>query len=158
MSRDPILFQFFNEIGIIEQLSRNWFEQMLPHGLKLSHFSMLNHLVRLGDGKSPVELARSFQVTKAAITNTISRLKKRGFVEEKPHPTDLRSKLIYLTEEGRICRDDAVGAASKALQLFSDKITIEEFEATLPLLTKVRTILDNERSQIMIRNKIKNIT
>ena len=40
------LFRFFNEIGIIEQLSRNAFERVMPGGMKLSQFTVLNHFVR----------------------------------------------------------------------------------------------------------------
>ena len=74
----PVIFHVFNEIGIIEQLARNVFEQVLPDGLKVSQFSILNHFVRLGDDKNPVDLARAFQVTKGAMTNTLQRLEGRG--------------------------------------------------------------------------------
>ena len=59
---DPLVFAFFNEIGIIEQLARNAFERVMPDGLRLPHFSVLNHFVRLGGERSPGELARAFQV------------------------------------------------------------------------------------------------
>ncbi|MFT5283071.1 MAG: hypothetical protein ACI94Z_001906, partial [Yoonia sp.] len=36
-------------------------------------FKVLNHLVRLGDGITPAEFAKAFNVTKAAMTNTINR-------------------------------------------------------------------------------------
>ena len=51
-----VLFTVFNEIGIIEQLARNRFERALAtvaDGLRISHFSLLNHFVRLGDDISP---------------------------------------------------------------------------------------------------------
>ena len=50
---DPVAFAFLNEVGIIEQLARNRFEAVMPDDLLLSHFTVLNHLVRLGDGRSP---------------------------------------------------------------------------------------------------------
>jgi hypothetical protein len=46
MSEDPLAFRVFNEIGIIEQLSRNLFERVLPDGLTLPQFTVLNHFVR----------------------------------------------------------------------------------------------------------------
>ena len=78
---DPLLFTLFNEIGIISQLSNAAFEKVLPDGLKVSHFSVLNHLARLGDNKSPSSLASAFQVTKGAMTNTLGRLEARGLVK-----------------------------------------------------------------------------
>jgi DNA-binding MarR family transcriptional regulator len=35
-----------------------------------SQFKVLNHLVRLGDGTTPAKLAKAFQITKGAMTNT----------------------------------------------------------------------------------------
>ena len=65
--QDPPIFTLFNEIGIIEQLARQRLESVLPEGLKISHFSVLNHFARLGGERAPAELARAFQVTKAAM-------------------------------------------------------------------------------------------
>ena len=54
MSRpDAALFQLFNEIGIIGQLSRAMFEARLPDGLLLTHFTVINHLIRVKDGQTP---------------------------------------------------------------------------------------------------------
>ncbi|MGB0499456.1 MAG: MarR family transcriptional regulator, partial [Rubricella sp.] len=46
-------FALFNEIGIIAQLSRALFEARLDDGITLPHFTVLNHLVRVGDGATP---------------------------------------------------------------------------------------------------------
>ena len=42
-----IAYVFFNEIAIIDQLGRNRFERVLPDGLSMAGFSLLNHFVRL---------------------------------------------------------------------------------------------------------------
>ena len=55
-------FQLFNEIGIISQLSRNILEARLPPGFVQTQFSVLTHLVRVGDGHTPVAIARAFQL------------------------------------------------------------------------------------------------
>ena len=64
-NKDPELFLFFTEIGIIEQLARNRLESVLPDNMRMSHFVLLNHLVRLGayclhqnrEGLLPMHLA-----------------------------------------------------------------------------------------------------
>jgi len=114
--KDPQIFAFFNEIGIIEQLSRSAFERVLPHGFKISHFSLLNHLVHRGDGQSPSHMANAFQVTKAAITNTLGRLETEGFVDVRPHPDDARAKQVSLTLAGRRARDDSIAALAPTLE------------------------------------------
>ena len=66
------LFQVLNEVGIIHQLIQTEMNRRLPDGLHASHFGVLNHLVRLGDGRTPVSIASAFQVTKATMTNTLT--------------------------------------------------------------------------------------
>jgi hypothetical protein len=65
-------FTFFNEVGIIAQLSRAVLEAHLPDGVSASQFSILNHLIRVSDGRTPLELAKAFQVPKTTMTSTLS--------------------------------------------------------------------------------------
>ena len=101
-------FRLFNEIGIIEQLSRALFESKLPPGFLVSHFSVLNHLIRVQDGPTPLRLASAFQVPKTTMTHTLSVLEKHGLVEMRPNPDDGRSKCVWLTPAGREFRDGAI--------------------------------------------------
>ena len=48
------VFAFFNEIGIFNQLSTAVMQGVLPKGVHPSHFAIINHLARTGDGKTPV--------------------------------------------------------------------------------------------------------
>lgn len=41
MPNPAAVFAFFNEVGIIQQLSRALFEARLPDGLTVPHFSVL---------------------------------------------------------------------------------------------------------------------
>ena len=109
---DPPAFVLLNEIGIIEQLARTRFEALQPDGLLLPHFTLLNHLVRVGDGRSPVAIARALQLAKGAITNTLQRLEARGLVRVEPDPEDGRGKRVFLTAAGRRRRDAAVTAVA----------------------------------------------
>ena len=87
-SQDPLIFRFFTEIGIIEQLARARLERALPDGMKISQFAVLNHLVRLPGKWSPARLASAFQVTRAAMTNTLQRLESRGLIKIEADPGD----------------------------------------------------------------------
>ena len=106
---------------------------------------MLNHLVRLGDGRTPVQIANALQVTKATMTHTVTVLTRHGFVEVVPNPDDGRSKLVRLTEAGRAFRDDAIARLAPALGFVADSLSVEEIGAVLPVLEKVRKLLDAER-------------
>ena len=142
---DPLLFRFFNEIGIIEQLSRARFERGLPHDLTLSQFRVLNHFARLGGERSPLRLARAFQVTKGAVTNAVHKLEAKGFVAIRPDPDDRRGKLVRLTPEGRKARDDAIATILPLVPFMLKEFSEEEFAAVLPFLQRVRTFLDENR-------------
>ena len=48
---EATLFAFFNEVGILQQLGRAILEARLPPGFNQPQFSVLNHLVRVRDGK-----------------------------------------------------------------------------------------------------------
>ena len=81
---DPaIFFEVFNEIAIIEQLSRAILEARLPHGLIAPHFTVLNHLTRVGDGRTPIQMARAFQVPKTSMTHTIKGLEGHALVDTR---------------------------------------------------------------------------
>ena len=138
-------FEFFNEIGIIQQLAVSMFNRRLPDGLHVSHFSVLNHMTRLGDGKTPLSLANAFQVTKGTMTHTIATLEKRGFVEVAPNASDGRSKLVYLTDAGRKFQAAAIESLMPSLEVLARNMDVNKLQEALPVLRQVRQILDENR-------------
>ncbi|MEM9342495.1 MAG: MarR family transcriptional regulator [Pseudomonadota bacterium] len=138
-------FRFFNEIGIIGQLSRALFEARLPDGLLVSHFSVVNHLVRLGDGRTPLNIAQAFQVPKTTMTHTLSILEKHGFVEMVPNPDDGRSKLVKLTDAGRAFQGEAIERLGPDMLTMSEEIPAKRIAEIVPLLEEVRQYLDANR-------------
>jgi DNA-binding MarR family transcriptional regulator len=142
---DPPLFALLNEVSIIEHLARNRLERVLPDGLRASHFVVLNHLVRLGDGRSPARIARAVQVERPAMTNTIQKLEARGLVRTGPHPRDGRGKLVFLTEAGRATREACVAAATAAIAPVAAGLDEAEMLSALPLLGRLRAALDAAR-------------
>jgi DNA-binding MarR family transcriptional regulator len=143
---DPLAFRVMNEIGIIDQLGTTLFERSMPHGLTLPQFVVLNHFVRLGGERTPLELADAIQVTKATMTSTLQRLEAKVFISATPDPKDGRSKRIAITAQGRAARDDAIKAIAHHLGDMEAAIGQQEFEAALPFLAKLRGFLDQRRS------------
>jgi len=141
----PLYFQFFTEVGILNQLSRAGFEAHLPKGITLAHFSVLNHLVRLGDGQTPLQIAKAFQLPKTTMTHTLSVLEKRGLIVMRPNPDDGRSKSVILTKLGRKFRDDAIAASTPFFANFAAQFPPEKLKDVLPLLAEMRGFLDKER-------------
>lgn len=141
----PVAFELLTEVGIIDQLARARLEAVLPDGLLAPHFGVLNHLVRVGDGISPVALARAFQVTKPTMTNTLQRLEARGLIQLVPDPRDRRAKRVLLTEAGRSMREAALHAALAQAEDLRAHICDDELAAVLPTMRRLRQVLDEAR-------------
>jgi len=144
--RTPDLFAFFNEVGIISQLATTQLERVLPDGLKVSHFAVLNHFVRLGGERTPVDLARAFQVTKGAMTNTLGKLDAKGLVRIRTNPQDGRSKLVAITAKGARARAKAIEAVAPMFEDLAKQIPSGKIEAVLPVLQEIRATLDEARN------------
>ena len=144
-TRRQRLFELFNEMGIIQQLASTAFNHRLPDGLHVSHFAAINHLCRLGDGRTPLQLAQAFQVTKATMTNTLSKLEARGFIRIRDNPSDGRSKLVFLTNKGRSFRTKAIATLNPLLDQLDKDLGTEKLLQTLPQLRLLRTYLDENR-------------
>ena len=140
-----LYFRMFNEIGIISQLSSNRLERVLPPGMSIAQFSLLNHLVRLGGAWAPSRLARAFQVTKGAMTNTLQRLEAQGLIRIAVDPDDARGKLVEITGAGRKMREQCVRATAIALGDVVKLIPSKDVSAVLPFLENLRATLDANR-------------
>lgn len=142
---DPPAFQLLNEIGIIGQLSSTQAARLLAPALNLSQFSLLNHFTRLGGERSLVQLAAAMQVTKAAMTNTVSRLQAKGLLAVQPDPLDGRGKRVSLTPAGRAARQQAVRQLGQSLAAMGQVLSAEELAAALAALRKLRIWFDANR-------------
>jgi len=138
-------FQFFNEIGIINQLANNAFESCLTDGLTVSQFSVLNWFIRVDVEATPGRLAKAFMVTKGAMTNTLKRLEEKGFVHVRPDENSGRRKLVTITAEGQRARLEAIKAVEPLLEEVLVQFKASQFAAGLPLLEQLRTFLDLRR-------------
>jgi DNA-binding MarR family transcriptional regulator len=140
-----IFFEVFNEIGIIEQLSRAILEARLPHGLIAPHFTVLNHLCRVADGRTPMEMARAFQVPKTSMTHTLKGLESHGLVELRPNAEDGRSKRVWLTQAGRALRDQAIADLGPEFAKLARGFDMDRLVAIQPVLSDLRQYLDAAR-------------
>lgn len=144
-SNPGLYFAVLNEIGIIEQLSRNVLEARLPEGLIAPHFTVLNHLIRVSDGRTPLELARAFQVPKTSMSHTLAGLERHGLVEMRPNPADKRSKQVWLTEQGRAVREGTIAALADDLSEIATVLSPQDVAVVMPVLTRLRIWLDQRR-------------
>ncbi len=137
--------QVFTEIGIIDQLVTNRLERVLPQGLSHAQFGVLTHFARRGGQESPAQLAKAFQVTKGAMTNTLQRLEAQGFIRIEADAADGRRKQVSITPKGLEAHDAGLMAMRPQMEAMRSAFTDTEFRAALPFLTALRTWLDENR-------------
>ncbi|MFM8700005.1 MAG: MarR family winged helix-turn-helix transcriptional regulator [Hyphomicrobiales bacterium] len=138
-------FRLFNEIGIIGQLSRALLEARLPPGFVSAQFFVLNHLVRIGDGRTPIAIAHAFQVPKTSMTHSLAVLERAGLIEIRKNPKDGRSKMVYITDTGRKFRQDVIDLLDPAISRIAAAFPPDKVARLLPDLEALRTLLDTNR-------------
>ncbi|MFX0542367.1 MarR family winged helix-turn-helix transcriptional regulator [Roseovarius sp. S4756] len=132
----------FSEILTNDQLIRNQLSRVLPKGMEVSHFSVLNHLARAGVERSPAELAKSFHVTRGAMTNTLHKLEWAGYVHIRPDWDDARRKLVSISPVGRTARDAAVASITPLISEVVAELGEDQVRAALPVLRSLRARLE----------------
>jgi len=138
-------FAFFNEVGILNQLSTAMFEARLPPGFTVSQFAVLNHLIRVKDGRTPLDLARAFQVPKTTMTHSLAVLERHGLVRTAPNPEDGRSKCVWITDAGRSFRVAAVQALAPDVTRLAQSFPSERLSEAMPTLIDLRRLMDGLR-------------
>ncbi len=139
---EDIAVTLFGELFMADQLARNRISKVLPRGMQLSHFSVLNHLARLNEERTPAQLARSFHVTRGAMTNTLAKLEWAGHVHIRPDWDDARRKFVGLSPSGRAARDAAVQAVAPLISDLVRDLGADRVRAVLPVLRALRTRLE----------------
>jgi DNA-binding MarR family transcriptional regulator len=134
----------FSEILTVDPLARAGVARVLPKGMELSHFSVLNHLAHTGGEKTPAQLAKTFHVTRGAMTNTLGKLEWSGWVHIRPDWDDARRKLVSISPAGMTARDAGLAAMTPLIAGLVDKIGAEKVRAGLPVLRELRLQLSED--------------
>ncbi|QLQ20363.1 MAG: MarR family transcriptional regulator [Exiguobacterium profundum] len=134
----------FGELFMADQLARSRITRALPKGMELSHFGVLNHLARLGEERTPAQLARAFHVTRGAMTNTLARLEWAGHVHIRPDWDDARQKFVAISPSGRAARDAAVQSVAPLIADMVQALGADRVRAVLPVLRELRRLLEED--------------
>ena len=139
-------FELFNEIGIVAQLARSQLSDQLPEGLISSHFGILNHLIRVADGRMPIDLANAFQVAKTTMTHTLRGLEAHKLITRKPCPDDGRCKRVWITDAGCKLREQTIANVGPELADLLADIPEQQIQSMIETLTNIRQQLDANRN------------
>ena len=140
---EDIAVALFGELFMADQLARNRLSKVLPKGMELSHFGVLNHLARINEERTPAQLAKAFHVTRGAMTNTLGRLEWAGHIHIRPDWDDARRKFVAISPAGRSARDAAVQAILPLIADVVSALGAERARAALPVLRELRLRLED---------------
>lgn len=141
---EDIAITLFGELFMADQLARNRISKILPKGMEISHFGVLNHLARSTEERTPAQLARSFHVTRGAMTNTLAKLEWAGHIHIRPDWDDARQKFVSISPSGRAARDAAVQAVAPLIAEVVQSLGADKVRALLPVLRDMRTRLEGD--------------
>ncbi|WP_300011372.1 MarR family winged helix-turn-helix transcriptional regulator [uncultured Roseobacter sp.] len=142
--RNALAIALFSEVLAADQMVRARLSKVLPKGMEISHFSVLNHLARTMDERTPAQLAETFHVTRGAMTNTLSKLEWAGYVHIRPDWDDARRKMVAISPAGRQARDHAVGSITPLINQVVEKLGDAQVREALPILREMRRQLGEE--------------
>ncbi len=145
-NKDMNLLILLSEIATIEQLARNKLDNALPKDLNISSFSVLNHFSGSRAEKTPLQLARSFHVTKGAMTNTLNKLEKQGYIHVRPDWNDARKKCVSISQSGIDARNNAIKSIKPILDEIIQKTNHMTKKSLLGDLRNFREAIENDKA------------
>jgi DNA-binding MarR family transcriptional regulator len=137
-----------SELLTADQLLRARLTKVLPNRMEISHFSVLNHLAAVQAEKTPAQLARSFHVTRGAMTNTLTKLETAGYIHIRPDWDDARRKLVAISPAGKSARDAALAAITPLITEMVGDLGEGRVRAALPVLRELRVKLEQHEGPV----------
>jgi len=87
--------------------------------------------------RKKTDVIRACIMEKSSGNEVLKRLLKQGFLQEREHPNDKRSKLIELTEAGRAAFESVQGGIEGLSNIVVADLNTEEKERLLQILNKL---------------------
>jgi DNA-binding MarR family transcriptional regulator len=112
-------------------------KEMKELGLTRSQLRVILHLVR-EDGLTQVRIADDLQLGKVTVGGLLDRLEVKQLVERRPHPTDRRATLVYLTDNADELIQPMQKSGSKLLRQFQQGMSKKEQQQLIDLLLRVK--------------------
>ena len=135
---DKLAVALFSEMLTADQLVRARLSRALPKGMELSHFIVLNHLAQTPTERSPAELARTFHLTRGAMTNTLAKLEWAGHIHVRPDWDDARRKRVAISPSGVAAREAALAAIRPIMAEAVREIGEARTRSAIPVLREIR--------------------
>ena len=141
---NALAIMLFSELLTADQLLRNKLGRVLPKGMEISHFSVLNHLASTSSERTPAQLAKSFHLTRGAMTNTLGKLERAGYIHIRPDWDDARRKQVAISPAGRSARDVALAGIGPVIEKLVTEMGGDKLRLALPFLRDLRLKLEQD--------------
>lgn len=139
----------FRELMLQVFRTRMAFRRAMQRTLKRNNagitFEMLQVLSSLWheQGITQQVLAERTAKDKACLTNLMNNLGKKGYVRREEDPTDRRSKLVFLTNEGEEFRNQIRPILDQVYVNAEQTIGLEGIKVMMSELNSVYNVLEN---------------
>ncbi|MTD52671.1 MarR family winged helix-turn-helix transcriptional regulator [Amycolatopsis pithecellobii] len=109
-----------------------------PHGLTFARYEALVLLTFARRSSLPMRvMGERLQLHPTSVTNIVDRLERDGLVKRVPHPTDRRTTLVEITDDGRARHAEATKAVTE-IDFGLVGLTPNQTVQLTDLLTKIR--------------------
>lgn len=140
----PVL-SLFAAVSSAHHAAQRLVEARLPKGLSGAQFAVLERLVRLGEGQTPISIAGAFGWPKTSMSHTLAVMEARGLVRLEPNPRDGRSKCLWLTPKGRALAMLGVTAVEEDLARIAALAPLDAIERLADDLASLAARLVDQR-------------
>ncbi|MFI5776367.1 MarR family winged helix-turn-helix transcriptional regulator [Nocardia sp. NPDC051570] len=148
LSRDAVdLPDFFADLVRCETRLYNALNDRLRerHGIVTSQYEFLRFLAD-HPGSRVADLATEFATGIGATSKGVDRLESQGWVARQPNPSDRRSSLLALTEDGiRLVEAAGETFTERLAELLDASLSGSSLSAAAQLLSQLRAALERER-------------
>lgn len=126
-------------------LNRSLLQEFKAQGIPLTReqWSILAVLWQ-EDGCSQQTIATKTHRDKPSVTRLLDKMQKEGLIVRKPHPTDRRLNLIYITPKAKSYETQAYNSVNHLESIATKGLSTEQIEQ---LKNTVRTIMHNLENQ-----------
>jgi DNA-binding MarR family transcriptional regulator len=113
-------------------------DALKPFDLTFARYEALVLLYFSRHGQLPMgKMGDRLMLHPTSVTNIVDRLEQQDLVRRIPHPTDRRTVLAQITDDGRQVVDKATEAVS-SIRFGVDGLTVDELDQLTDLLRKLR--------------------
>lgn len=139
MRREESLGYAVNQLA--RQFARELHQRIAPLGVVPGQFAQLLALYE-DDGITQQELCDIVEIEQPTMANTLGRMERDGLIERRPHPSDGRKWLIYLTDNARRLEGSLTEAAESVNTLATSGLSKVERSTLMRLIATVSANLD----------------